>query len=139
MANLNLNKVVYGGRLTADPELKHTAQGTSVTNFTIAINRRFKDENGNAKTDFIACIAWRQMAEFICKYFRKGSSICVTGSTQTRSWTDQNGQKRYATEAVVEGANFVDNKSDNATPTTIEAPVEAPKYEELADDSDLPF
>lgn len=148
MANFNLNKVVLGGRLTADPELKQTSQGTSVTTFTIAIDRRFA-RNGDAqqKADFISTVAWRQTAEFICKYFRKGSSICVTGSIQTRSWTDQNGQKRYATEVVVEEANFVDSKSDaprsdylaESAPSYATAQTEAPKFEELSNDDDLPF
>ena len=111
MANLNLNKVVLAGRLTADPELKQTNSGISVCSFSIAVNRRFQRE-GEQQADFINCQAWRNTAEFISKYFTKGSSICVTGSIQTRSWTDNNGQKRYATEVVVDEAMFVDSKNE---------------------------
>ena len=92
MANFNLNKVILGGRMTADPELKQTPQGVSVTSFSIAVNRRGKD----AQTDFINCVAWRQTADFICRFFKKGSSICISGSVQTRTWNDQQNNKRYA-------------------------------------------
>ncbi len=142
MANLNLNKVILGGRLTADVELKQTPQGVSVTTFSIAVNRRGKE----AQTDFINCQAWRQTAEFICKFFKKGSSICISGSIQTRSWTDQQNQKRYATEVVADEAFFVDAKADGV-PTGSgsfgDAPAfqtqQAPKFEEIASDDDLPF
>lgn len=111
MANLNLNKVILGGRLTADPELKTTGSGVSVLSFSLAINRKVgKDKE--PQTDFINCQAWRQTAEFISRYFKKGSSICIVGSIQVRSWEDQNGQKRYATEVVVDEAMFVDSKSE---------------------------
>ncbi|MBO5790395.1 MAG: single-stranded DNA-binding protein [Clostridia bacterium] len=117
MANLNLNKVVLAGRLTADPELKQTQSGIAVLSFTLAINRRFqKSADGQApqqQADFITCVAWRQTAEFISRYFHKGSCLCVTGSIQTRSWQDQQGQKRYATDVVVDEAMFVDSKGEN--------------------------
>lgn len=113
MANFNLNKVILGGRLTSDPELKSTPNGVTVTSFSIAVNRRYSG-SGEQQTDFINCVAWRQSAEFICRYFRKGSSICVVGSLQVRNWTDQNGQKRYATEVVVEEVQFVDSKGESA-------------------------
>lgn len=132
MANLNLNKVVLCGRLTADVELKQTTSGISVCSFTIAVNRKTaKDQE--PKTDFINCQAWRQTAEFISRYFKKGSSICITGSIQTRSWKDNNGNTRYATDVVADEAMFVDSKSDggNAQP--------APQFEELKTDDDLPF
>ena len=138
MANLNLNKTILGGKLTADPELKTTPNGTSVTQFTVAVNRRSKD--GEQKADFINCVAWKNTAEFITRYFRKGSSICIAGRIQTRSWQDQNGNNRYATEVVVEEASFVDSKSE-AQPTYGQqnAPQSAPQFEELADDDELPF
>lgn len=110
MANLNLNKVILGGRLTATPEIKTTPNGISVVSFTIAVNRR--NSGTEAKADFINCVAWRQTAEFVAKYFYKGDSICVTGSIQTRSWTEQSGQKRYATEIVADEVYFVDSKSE---------------------------
>ena len=111
MANFNLNKSFLGGRLTADPELKQTASGISACTFTVAVNRRYA-KDGQQEADFINCQAWRQTAEFIYKYFKKGSSICIAGSIQTRSWTDSNGQKRYATEVVADEAYFVDGKND---------------------------
>lgn len=136
MANFNINKSILGGRLTADPELKQTPQGISVTSFQIAVNRKGKD----AQTDFITCQAWRQTAEFICKYFKKGSSICVVGNIQTRTWTDSNNQKRYATEVVVDEALFVDSKADGqeTTEPAFQMPTE-PKFENVAQDDDLPF
>ncbi len=147
MANFNLNKVILGGRLTADPELKMTSSGTPVTSFSVAVNRR-RSQDGQQQADFINCTAWRQTAEFITRYFRRGSSICVVGSIQTRSWTDQQGQKRYSTEVVVDEANFVDSKSEGGnsgyTPDAYSTPsytsgASAPKFEEISDDDDLPF
>ena len=115
MSNLNLNKVVLAGRLTGDPELKQTQSGVSVTSFSIAVNRRYvsrNSEQAEQQTDFINVVAWRQTAEFITRYFRKGSAICLTGSIQTRSWQDNQGQKRYATEVVVDEAMFVDSRNE---------------------------
>ena len=87
MSNLNLNKVILGGRLTADVEQKQTPSGVAVCNFSIAVNRKYSKE-GEQQTDFINCQAWRQTAEFISKYFKKGSAICITGNIQTRQrWT----------------------------------------------------
>lgn len=146
MSNLNLNKTILGGRLTADVELKTTPNGVSVCSFTLAVSRK-PTKDGKQETDFITCVAWRQTAEFICKYFRKGSSLCIVGQIQTRTWTDQNGEKRYATEVKVDEAMFVDNKNDsgqtanapeNYTPEAYTAP-ETPNFEELAYDDDLPF
>ena len=126
---LNINKIVLGGRLTSDVELRQTPQGTSVVTFAIAVNRKGKD----AQADFINCQAWRQTAEIISKHFKKGSAICVTGSIQNRTWTDQQGNKRYATDIVVDEAFFVDSKSESA-------PNPAPVFEELdANEEDLPF
>lgn len=144
MSNLNLNKVVLGGRLTADPELKQTTSGISVCSFSLAVNRKFQRE-GEQQTDFISCVAWRNTAEFISKYFKKGSSLCIVGSIQTRTWTDQNNQKRYATEVIIDEAMFVDSKSDGGQapsggyiPDAYTAPA-APKFEEQNPDDDLPF
>jgi len=169
MANFNFNKVILGGRLTADPELKTTPSGISVTSFTVAVNRRFGGKNGEeAQADFFNVTAWRQTAEFITRYFRKASSICVMGSLQTRSWIDQNGQKRFATEIVADEAYFVDAKSDspiavqqaaammqqNQAPSYVPdgygafggmpqagayQTQSAPKFEELSGDDELPF
>lgn len=138
MANFNLNKAILGGRLTADPELKQTPQGVAVVSFSIAVNRKGKD----AGTDFINCVAWRQTADFICRFFKKGSSICVSGSIQTRTWTDNQNNKRQATEIVVDEAFFVDTKGENSQ-GGFDAPAfqttQAPNFEEVASDDDLPF
>ena len=164
--------MILGGRLTADPELKTTPSGIAVTTFTVAVNRRFGGKNGeDAQADFFNVTAWRQTAEFITKFFRKASSICVVGSIQTRTWMDQNGQKRFATEIVADEAYFVDAKNEmpgqaqavgaaavpvgtaNAAGNGYAAPANyapqggsyasqgyaAPKFEDVADDEDLPF
>ena len=144
MANFNFNKVILGGRLTQDPELKQTPSAIAVTSFSIAVNRRSTKENEAQaqNADFINCVAWRNTAEFICRYFKKGSSICVTGSLQTRTWTDGQGAKRYATEVVIDEAHFVDSKGE-AGPAfgapAFASPEAAPKFEELSNDDDLPF
>lgn len=108
MSNFNINKTILGGRLTADPEVKNTTSGIAVCSFTLAVNRRGREQ----QTDFINCQAWRQTAEFIGKYFKKGSALCVVGQIQTRSWQDQNGNKRFATDVVVDEALFVDGKNE---------------------------
>ena len=116
--SLNLNKVVLAGRMTADPELKQTPSGVSVLSFTIAVNRSYVSKNsdqGERQADFINVVAWRNTAEFISKYFRKGSAICVSGSIQTRSWQDQQGQRRYATEVVADEAMFVESRSESTS------------------------
>lgn len=137
MANFNINKVILGGRLTADIEVKATPSGVAVCQFTIATNRRGSKDG---QTDFINCVAWRQTAEFIGKYFAKGSSICVVGEIQTRSWTDKDGGKRYATEVIVSEALFVDSKSDAGTAPSEPAfsTPNAPSFESIGDDP-LPF
>ena len=143
MANLNLNKVILGGRLTADVELKQTTSGISVCTFSIAVNRKVAKEQPQ-KADFINCQAWRQTAEFISRYFQKGSSICVVGSLQVREWEDKNGQKRYSTEVVIDEAMFVDSKnesqggSDGFMPEAYKAVAEA-NFEPVNTDDDLPF
>lgn len=125
MANFNFNKVILGGRLTGDPELKKTPSGVSVTSFSIAVNRTHsKDKEQQA--DFINVTAWRQTAEFICQFFKKASSICIVGSIQTRSWTDNNGQKRFATEVVADEAFFVDAKGEASAPVQHSAPAYDP-------------
>ncbi|MBO5280843.1 MAG: single-stranded DNA-binding protein [Clostridia bacterium] len=150
MANFNFNKVMIGGRLTADPENSQTTSGISVTRFSVAVNRRFAKDNSQQQTDFFNVTAWRATADFVSKYFKKGSSIFVIGTLQNRSWTDQNGQKRYATDIVAEEVSFVDSRSEssssgqyvpdsyNAEPS-FSGGAEAPKFEEIKGDDDLPF
>ena len=154
MSSLNLNKVVLCGRLTADPELKQTTSGIAVVSFTLAVNRRFQSKTADGaqaqQADFISVVAWRQTAEFIARYFHKGSALCITGSIQTRRWQDQQGQKRYATEVVADEAMFVDSKNEGGAvggqftdsynaPSYSSSPASAPKFEELKTDDDLPF
>ena len=155
MSSLNLNKVVLCGRLTADPELKQTTNGTAVVSFSLAVNRRYQSKSADGspaqqQTDFINVVAWRQTAEFISRYFRKGSALCITGSIQTRTWQDQQGQKRYVTEVVADEAMFVDSKNESGNagayasdsynaPSYSSTPATAPKFEELKTDDDLPF
>ena len=137
-ANFNFNRVILGGRLTSDPELKTTPSGTYVTSFTVAVNRR-GSKDGQQMTDFITCVAFRERAEFVTKYFRKGGSICIVGEIQTRKWQDGNGNNRYATEVIVNEVNFVETKSDNATSVATTNTVTAPTFEEISNDEDLPF
>jgi single-strand DNA-binding protein len=138
MANLNINKVILGGRITADIEQKATPNGVAVCQFTMAINRRGSKDGA---TDFIDCVAWRQTAEFIAKYFGKGSPICIVGELQKRSYKAKDGTTRYITEVNVNEAYFVDSKSDAAqaeqTPTYSTAT--APSFEDMKPDDDLPF
>ena len=107
-----MNKVSLVGRVCKDPEIKMTTNQTPYCNFTIAVDRKFKDANGQRQADFISCVAWRQTASFIQKYFRKGSRIGICGSIQTRTYEDQNGQKRYITEVLVEEAEFVESTNN---------------------------
>ena len=155
MANFNLNKVILGGRVVADPELKQTPSGVSVVRIRLAVNRRFSSRNAEQsepQADFFDIVAWRQQAEFVAKYFRKGSSMCVVGSIQTRTWQDQQGQKRYSTEIVADEINFVDARGENGgaqsyTPDAYAAsapayssnPGSAPNFEDHNTDDDLPF
>ncbi len=149
-----LNKVILIGNLTADPELKQTGTGLSVCSFSIAVQRRFaKNQEGQQTADFINIVAWRQQAEFVCNYFKKGRPILVCGSLQSRSWTDQNNQKRYATEVVAEEVGFVDSKPQESTigssnprvqesfgaPSFNNAGQGSSKFEEIKDDDSLPF
>lgn len=152
MANLNLNKVIMGGRMVADPELKQTQSGVSVTSFRIAVNRHAVGGK-DAETDFFTVTAWRQTAEFICRYFKKGSSICIIGTLQNRSY-EKNGEKRTATEIVAESVEFVDSRAETSQDETAipdaNAPTAqnlgympsaytAPKFDEIKQDEDLPF
>lgn len=152
MANFNLNKIILGGRLTQDPELKQTQSGIAVATFKIAVNRRYSRDNQQQEADFFNCIAWRSQAEFVSRYFHKGSAICVIGAVQNRSWTDQQNVKRYITEVVVDEVQFVDSRGDApagqapapgadayGTPVYSSPAASAPKFEEIKTDDDLPF
>lgn len=125
---MSLNVVALMGRITRDPELKYTPGNVAVCSFSIAVERSYKSESGERQTDFINCSAWRQTAEFVCKYFQKGSLIAVTGELQTRKYTDKDGVNRTATEVQVSNASFCDSKkgSDNAQVTQNEQPAQIP-------------
>lgn len=107
-----MNNVSLVGRLTKDPDQRMTQNGIAVTSFTVAVQRRFKDADGNYQADFINCVAWRGTAEFIAKYFCKGMKIGVCGTLQARSYEDADGKRRYVTEVVAEQAEFVESKGE---------------------------
>ena len=110
-----LNVVVLIGRLTATPELRNTQSGVSVTNFSIAVDRSYQPKGEEKTTDFINIVAWRNTAEFICKYFQKGSMIAVQGEIQTRTYTDNDGNNRYVTEVVANNVSFCGSKSESGS------------------------
>ena len=142
------NKVILIGNLTADPELKQTQGGLSVCSFNIAVNRRFKGENGQQDVDFISIVAWRQQAEFVTRYFKKGQSILICGQIQTRPWTDKQGNKRTAVEVVADEVSFVgskesgDGKNNEPTQPYVPTPYStenSQNFESISDDVGLPF
>lgn len=110
-----LNSAIIMGRLTADPELRTTGTGVSVTSFSVAVDRRFQRQGEEKQTDFINVVAWRQTAEFVSRYFRKGSMIAVQGSIQTRNYEDKNGNKRTAVEIVADNVSFCGSKAETGT------------------------
>lgn len=149
------NKVILVGRLVADPELKQTQSGVAFTNIIIAVDRKY-NKGEEKQADFPTIVAWRNTAEFICKYFQKGSAILIEGELQTRSWADQNGNKRFATEVVASDAQFCEAKKNSETnnATQNQNAVQGefgasaayntgiypdPNFEELRSDDDLPF
>ena len=107
-----MNKAILVGRLTKDPDLRSTASGIPVCSFTVACDRRFLKQGEERQADFINCIAWQKSAESIAQYFKKGHRIALEGSIQTRSWTDNEGKTRYATEVVVEQWEFAQSKNE---------------------------
>lgn len=151
------NKVILVGNLTADPELKQTPSGVSVATFTLAVQRRYAKPDDAQQADFINIVAWRQQAEFVSRYFTKGSPMLVCGAIQTRNFTDQSGQKRYFTEVVADEITFVGKKSDNNQQRSGDniyygaepqqgygAPASKPaqpvtNFEEVGGEDDLPF
>lgn len=112
-----MNKVILIGRLTRDPELRYTGSNTPVATFSLAVNRSFTNQNGEREADFINCVVWRKLAETVKNYLSQGSQVAVEGRIQTRSYDDQNGQRRYVTEVVVENIDFVGTRRDNSQST----------------------
>lgn len=131
-----MNRFSGIGRLTKDPETRTFDSGNK-TAFTIAIDRRFTNKDGNKETDFLPCVAWKNTADFIAKYFRKGMKIAVSGSVQVRNYTAQDGSKRTITEIVVDEAEFVERKESGAAPAPVTNDTNAPIPCE--DPDDLPF
>ena len=138
--SLNLNKTIIAGRLTADPELKTTPNGISVTSITVAVNRKTA-AGAPQKADFFNVIAWRTTAEFICKYFKKGASIFAVGHMEQRAYETKQNQKVTVWELMVDEVDFVESKAANAateqTPSVVSE--NAANFEEISSDDDLPF
>jgi single-strand DNA-binding protein len=146
-----LNVAVLMGRLTKDPELRQTPNGVSVTTFTIAVDRDYTPKGQERQADFIDIVAWRNTAEFVCKYFRRGQLVAVQGSIQTRTYTDRYGNNRKAVEVVADNVHFAEPKRDDnssiGNKNTYHAAERTPdisaddsgNFEEMPDDGDLPF
>ncbi len=158
--DIMLNIAAIMGRLTADPELRHTPSDLAVTTFTVAVDRNFSRSGTERQTDFIDVVAWRGTAEFVCKYFAKGSMIAVNGSIQTRMYEDKQGNKRKAFEIVADQVNFCGSKRESGgdsygsygsePPERTSMPAfkepapacssgSADDFEEILGDDDLPF
>ena len=158
-----MNKVILIGRLTADPELRHTQSGIASCRFTVAVNRKFKNDKGEYEADFITCVAWRQTAEFVSRYFSKGKMIAVEGTLHTGSYQDKNypDVKHYTTDVYVDNVEFCGDKGGSSTapaaatqsytptaqpqPTqsaaqgTVEQSFDLSDFEEILSDGDVPF
>ena len=139
-----LNKIFIMGRLTRDPELRRTQNGTAVTSFTLAVDRDFKNADGTKDTDFIDVVAWRNTAEFVSKYFSKGRMAVVEGRLQLRDWTDKDGNKRRNAEVLADNIYFGDSRKDAqdgfAQPAAGGVSVPGPDFLEIdEDDGDLSF
>ena len=146
-----INKWIGMGRLTADPELKQTQSGVSTCTVNVAVQRDYADGSGEKQTDFIGVVAWRQTAEFICKYFRKGSMIAVVGELRTRTYNDKRypDVKHYVTEVYADKVSFCGGKNESGgnndpapAQTAPQAPAQVPNlddFEQIGNDGDLPF
>ncbi len=143
-----LNQVALMGRLTADPELRHTPSNVSVTTFTLAVNRSYVKQGAERQTDFIDIVAWRSTADFICKYFKKGQMMAVEGCIQTRTYTDKDGKNRKAFEILANNVYFTESKNfggssephnEAVLPEATFSAGDADDFAVIADDDDLPF
>lgn len=143
---MGMNSAVIMGRMTADPELKQTPNGVAVTKFCVAVDRKYQAQGQEKKVDWIDAVAWRNTAEFICKYFQKGSMIAFRGEIQTRTYQDEGGKNRKVTEIMVEEASFCGAKNESGS-TGNQSGYESPAYsngtdnnfEEVTGDDGLPF
>ena len=136
-----LNRCIFMGRLTRDPELRHTQSGTAVASFSLAVDRDFKDKNtGERTTDFIDIVAWKGTAEFVSRYFTKGRMAVVEGRLQIRDWNDKDGNKRRSAEVIAESIYFGASTRDGAAAPAGSAQVQSGEFAELSDDDgELPF
>ena len=140
-----INCVVLMGRICQDIELKTTASGVSVTSFNIAVDRAYQKQGEEKQTDFLTVVCWRNTADFVCRYFKKGSMIAVQGSIQTRSYEDKQGNKRTAVEVVADNVSFCGSKAESGTqndfpPVANAKPTGKVDFEAIDDDDDsLPF
>lgn len=134
-----LNKAIIMGRLTRDPELRRTQNGVAVAAFSLAVEQDYKGPDGTRATDFIDCVAWRNTADYVCKYFTKGRMAVVEGKIQVRNWKDQDGNNRRSTEVVAESVYFADSERTSSAaapaPTAPAEPYELPEEEA----GELPF
>ena len=144
-----MNTVCLLGRMTADPELRNTQSGTAVTSFSVAVDRAYQPKGQEQRqADFINIVAWKQTAEFVCRYFHKGQRIALQGSLQSRSYTDKDGNKRTAYEVVADNVFFAESKNASGMSAYSQAYNEAPPvfsaagsgdFEEIVGDDDMPF
>ena len=140
-----MNTICLMGRLTADPELRNTQGGVSVTSFKLAVERDYTPKGQEKQADFIPVVAWRQTAEFVCKYFRKGQRAALTGSLQTRQYTDRDGNNRTAYEVVAEHVFFAESKKDSGAPSVSyseqvpQSSTSAEDFEVIPDEDSVPF
>jgi single-strand DNA-binding protein len=134
-----LNRVVLIGRLTRDPELRYTPNGVAVANFTLAVDRNYKNAQGERDTDFIPCVVYRQLAELVTNYLAKGKLAAVDGRIQVRNYTGQDGQKRYVTEVIAEDVRFLSPKDNSGSNNTASAGGAGTFGHEVILDDDIPF
>lgn len=133
-----LNRVVLIGRLTKDPELRYTPNGVAVANFTLAVDRNYKNAQGERETDFIPCVVYRQLAELVTNYLSKGKLAAVDGRIQVRSYNGQDGQKRWVTEVIAEDVRFLSPK-DGGTGSVNTSAGPGSFGHEVSLDDDIPF
>lgn len=138
-----MNSVALVGNLTKDPENKKLPSGTSCCQFTVAVQRKYKNAQGQREADFIPCVAWKQTADLIYRYFTKGMRIGLTGAIQTRTYEAQDGQKKFVTEVIVDSVEFVTPRQQEGAPAQPEAippqPAVPEGFKEIQDDYRLPF
>lgn len=142
-----LNKCFLQGRMTADPELRHTQNGVAVATFRLAVTRDFKEKDGERKADFISVVCWRGTAEFVSRFFQKGSLAVVEGRLQVRDYTDRDGNKRFVTEVIADNVYFSESRKRDDTEQTYQAggdteqtyPASGEQFADISDNEDLPF